>query len=204
MAYIANVHFWATKLISKKPQKTRRINQANICFSTFLASPNPYSTFDASKTKSILYKCFLPQETHEISILAQKFYIQFLLDIFNFEEFNFRIRITKNHIFFWVKMSPILKKDKYLLLLIFTLFRYLQEFPEIVNDFYENRQKTIEENFIQFQKSHNNTRSTYYNNRFGHAVIPYTIDNPITYKQFVKNIFNFNINTINNYFIIKN
>ena len=92
-------------------------------------------------------------------------------------------------------------------LLYLTCFRYIQEFPEIIENFLlkSKNSKTIEDKFYHFQKSHNEAiiGNIYlkYDNLAGHGLM-YKFDSfePILLKDFKINLKNINVRSVHAYF----
>lgn len=169
--YTANVKYWLSFDNSKE-----KIHHDTLCFSAIVRKHSPYSTFHIKDVKSISYKCILPPADGEYALSReiQGFYIDFLMELSKKIKYDFQFRFLKDgNILFKFKLKNNLRDNPIRILLILTLHRYLQEFPEILIDFYKNKKNSLEENFIQFQDSHNNTLHgcKYYDNRYGHSIV---------------------------------
>ena len=168
--YTANVKYWVrSKDLLKKELNTN-------CFSAVVRPHSPYSEFDIKKTKSIVYKCVPPAKESGFYLdkQIQDFYIEFVTKLFAKFKYNLQYRFLKDKKFlFRLTLNQKLINNPAKILLILTLFRYIQEFPEILMDFYKNKKNNLSDNFIQFQVSHNNTLKDkkYYDNRYGHSII---------------------------------
>jgi len=168
--YTANVKYWVrSKDLVKKQIDTN-------CFSAVVRAYSPYSDFDIKKTKSIVYKCIPPTKESGFFLdkKIQDFYIKFVTKLFQIFKYNLQSRfIEDKKIIFRLALNQGLINNPPKILLILTLCRYIQEFPEILIDFYKNKKNNLSDNFIQFQESHNNTKGDkkYYDNRFGHSII---------------------------------
>lgn len=169
--YTSNVKYWVNFTDNLK----ERIYFDTLCFSAIIKPYSMYSPFDVKKLKSIVYKCVLPAaEEFILNKQIQDFYIDFLTKLSKKLKYSFQFRFLEDkNILFKIKLKNDLRNSPNKILLILTLHRYLQEFPEILIDFYKNKKNSLEENFIQFQESHNNTLEgkKYYDNRNGHSIV---------------------------------
>lgn len=195
MSYSPEVVYWLNTGFKNKKNRSKCLGV--FCFSEIKRVYNPYSSFKLSDGKRLFYKCILPTKSqHLIPITAQKFYINFILELFS--DYKIKTRFTKENNIFWMiqlnnpKQKLTTETSRLKLLTILTLCRYLQEFPEIVNHFFENKKENLGDNFLQFQESHYKTRSVYYDNRLGHAAInacegsPFVKEKLINYDYFMK------------------
>lgn len=189
--YEPNVEYWVKTIETKE-----KIHISEPCFSEINRN-SKYSKFQISDTKKIYYKCVLDYMKKHCELSADEinFYINFLYQILGKNVFKYRLLKDGNILF--VLDTDKLGRAAYKNLMILSMLRNPQEFPEIIRHFYENQstskniKEKLEQNFIQFQNSHNEELTPpLYDNRCGHSLV-YSyggFPKPIDLKKFKENL----------------
>lgn len=172
-------------------------NARYICFFKEGAEQPSYYQIKKNRYKCLDAACFSTIRSYETDLVftrftiqkvlkpeAIDFYVEFLGKILDKKKYRTRVSKDKKYFFLLLNSKNISTTHKVLLYL--TAFRYFQEFPEIINDFYEKKTGDVEKDFILFQEIHRdfdlNKKHLTYNNLSGHGLIyQYSFDNP-TFK----------------------
>lgn len=184
--YIPSVTYWNRF----KDKAKKHVSAA--CFSSY--NQSYYSKEKANKDLTkIYYKCPIdPSLTGE----EIDFYLKFVRAILPKNIFKVR-RIKDNNFLFILDARTIVGSQKILSFLSY--FRYVNEFPEIIKDFYLNKSEKLADNFIAFQKSHSVKLVKYPYGKSIHCVKP-NGNSPVSYKTWKSRNKEFSLNSVNAYF----
>ena len=188
--------------IYKNNQEIKNIKYSRkhtACFNRF----NNYST-TRKIPDYILYSCPVDKDIAKDTLL---FYLNFLDQILEKNLYKYKIFTARNKLFVLYRLnSKTLKNSKILLYL--TAFRYIEEFPEILIELFNNQKdKSIEGLFDFFQDIHNKSAHGKFalhktNNLSGHGLMyPYFGGfKVITIEQFKENLKKKNPSSITEFF----
>lgn len=158
---------------------------------------------------------FLVRIHNSLSVSDVEKYILFLRGVLQTKTIVFDTKISKNSRFLLVDLKSTAVNKRGLILLYLTAFRYVQEFPEIINLLFAgNNNRDIRELFFDFQKSHfdytKNCQRKVYDNLYGHGLINsykystaigYFEGSAISLDDFQKNLKNTSIERVQDFFI---
>lgn len=187
--HTAHVCYW-NKFKNTKKKK----NVESACFSAYNQYSYSFDTADKNLTK-IYYKCPVDASLTKEEI---NFYFKFVRAILPKNIFKYRF-IKENNLLFILNCVDIIGSQKILLAL--SLFRAPDEQPEMMKNFYENRSKKLEDNFILFQKSHEVPFVKYSYGRSIHCVVPDgKVTNPVSYKTYKERLKQESLDKVMTYF----
>ena len=195
MVYKPSVRYWY-----KDPYTLKYVRVKYICFSN-LCDRLSDRKFNIDSIKYVI--------ATSLPIKNLRAYLSFVGTILCGQNYKYRIfKLKKMAKIRYIHLSLNVKNMSFnQALLYLTCFRYVQEFPEIIENFLlkSKNSKTIEDRFYYFQKSHNEAiiGDIYlkYDNLAGHGLMyKFGIFDPILLKDFNLNLKNNNIKTVHAYF----
>ncbi len=137
---------------------------------SFPRKPADGACFAGFRNESFRKVSYFAKLDDKISDDCLKFFIYFVKDFAPKNTFLVRRHPKHKDIVIW-RLRDCDKRDYYRSLFLLSLFRYIQEFPEIVIALYNEKKETFEENFALFQKLH-----IRYNGRIGKEFSTYKYD----------------------------
>lgn len=152
---------------------------------------------------------YLAKKDADISNEVAEFYLSFLKKILKPSytwKWNYTTYEGQNYVEFNIQVVG--GYNRILMLLFLTAFRNIQEYPEILNEFFKFKdEKNINRLFLTFQQLHHDAckniiKLEKYGNLSGHGLMYwyYNPYKPLSVKNFYKNLTNNNISKIQSFF----